>query len=70
MTPDQFRACLEAIGWTQRGLAERLSCNERGVRRWADGSAAIPPAIAAWLMALASAHELHPAPQDWKRRAA
>jgi ribosome-binding protein aMBF1 (putative translation factor) len=69
MTPDQFRACLDLIGWSQRGLAARLQMDERQVRRWAAG-ADIPRPIAAWLEDLALFHERHPAPQWRAARAA
>jgi hypothetical protein len=61
MSPDRFRECLDAIGWTQRGLAARLDMNERQVRRWATG-ATIPDDIAAWLDRLANYHQRNPAP--------
>jgi transcriptional regulator with XRE-family HTH domain len=61
MTPDRFRACLIAIGWTQRGLASLLQMDERQVRRWASG-ATIPSGIAEWLETLARQHEKHPPP--------
>jgi len=69
MTPDRFRACLDQIGWSQRGLAARLQMDERQVRRWTAG-ADIPRPIAAWLETLAQAHERHPAPQWRAARAA
>jgi hypothetical protein len=61
MTPDRFRACLDQVNWTQRGLAALLQADERQVRRWAAG-AAIPEPIAAWLETLARFHEQHPPP--------
>ena len=48
MTPDRFRACLAALQWSQRGLADMLHMDERQVRRWAAG-AAIPAETAAWI---------------------
>jgi hypothetical protein len=42
MTPDRFRACLDALSWSGRGLAALLSMDERQVRRWASGQYAIP----------------------------
>ena len=67
MTPLAFRAALASIGWSLRGLAERLSCDDRLVRRWASGGAPIPPPIALWLAALAHHHTSLPAP-EWRRR--
>jgi hypothetical protein len=62
MTPDRFRACLEALSWSGRGLAALLDVDERQVRRWAAGQYSIPAPIADWLETLAQFHEAHPAP--------
>jgi len=69
MTSNRFRDCLAALGWTQRGLAATLRCDDRIIRRWASGDAEIPASVAAWLETLAKAHEALPPPQGWKRRA-
>jgi ribosome-binding protein aMBF1 (putative translation factor) len=68
VTPDAFRAALDTIGWSQRGLADRLSCDDRMVRRWASGELTVPPSIARWLARLARCHAANPAPDDWRRR--
>jgi ribosome-binding protein aMBF1 (putative translation factor) len=65
MTPDRIRACLSLIGWSQRGLAERLGHDERQVRRWCSGHHEIPEAVANWLNALADFHERNP-PPPWE----
>ena len=62
MTADRFRACLDALSWTGRGLAALLGVDERQVRRWAAGDYAVPPAIADWLERLAGFHEANPPP--------
>lgn len=62
MTPDRFRECLDAIGWTGRELGRQLSVDERQVRRWA-GSAGIPDRIAEWIERLAQFHEANPSPR-------
>jgi len=67
MTPSRFNACLAALGWTKRGLAAILECDDRLVRRWAEGTD-IPASVAAWLETLAKTHEALPPPQGWKRR--
>ena len=43
MTPDQYRAVLEALGLTQSGGARLLGVDERTSRRWANGERDIPP---------------------------
>jgi hypothetical protein len=62
VTADRFRACLDALSWSGRGLAALLNVDERQVRRWASGQYSIPDPIAAWLETLARFHESHPAP--------
>ena len=57
MTPADLRAALDAIGWGPTTLAERAGINERTVRRWLAGQNPVPGAVAAWLAALAAAHE-------------
>lgn len=66
MTPDRFRECLNMIGWSMRGVAERLRVHETLVRQWwATGRKPIPDEVAAWLEALARAHGRHPLPVGW-----
>jgi hypothetical protein len=62
VTADRFRACLDALSWSGRGLAALLDMDERQVRRWASGQYSIPEPIADWLDTLARFHESHPAP--------
>ena len=69
MTPERFRISVAAIGWTLRGLADLLGCDDRLPRRWASGEANVPPSVGEWLDRLAKAHERHPPPQDWRKRA-
>lgn len=57
-----------ALGWSLRSLAEQLECNERTVRRWADGSQPTPDAVLVWLQTLVSFHQDHPAPDGWRLR--
>ena len=64
MTADRFRECLSTLHWSQCGLAEILYCDDRLVRRWAQGSEPVPESIARWIENLASTHE---APPRWRR---
>ena len=48
MTPEALRAALDALGMSQRGLADALAMDERQVRRWFAG-ATVPDAEAAWI---------------------
>ena len=63
MTPTEFRECLDALHWTQRGLARILGRPEGTVRQWARGAVRIPPDVAAWLDALTAAHLANPPPR-------
>lgn len=63
MTPTRFRACLEALGWSQRHLSTLLACDTNLPTRWARGVAQVPPGVAAWLDALASHAETMPPPE-------
>jgi hypothetical protein len=62
MTPTRFRECLDAIDWSQRGIARHLDRQEGTVRQWARGSVRIPEDVADWLETLTTFHEAHPAP--------
>lgn len=66
MTPDAFRYALETLGWSWVFLAEKLDCNERTVRRWANGTREVPEPIAMWLADLALYHNDRP-PPEWRR---
>jgi len=62
VTPDRFRSCLGAIGWSQRHLADILGKDERQVRRWASGQYTVPADVGEWLERLAQCHEMLPPP--------
>lgn len=70
MSPDRLRDVLSLLRWSQRGLAEALTCDDRLVRRWASGDATVPPDVIEWLERLAAAHAALPAPTGWRRRPA
>ena len=63
MTPDRLRACLDALHWTQRGLARILNRPEGTVRQWARGAVRIPPDVAEWLEQVASLIQSAPPPR-------
>jgi transcriptional regulator with XRE-family HTH domain len=68
VSPDRLRACIEALGWTQRGLARMLGRHEGTVRQWARGTVSVPDDVAAWLETRASVAEVTPAPVRKPRR--
>ena len=63
MTPTRFRECLDALHWTQRGLARILTRPEGTVRQWARGAVRRPPDVAAWLEQVASLIQSAPPPR-------
>jgi transcriptional regulator with XRE-family HTH domain len=69
MTPTERRAALQAIGWSQRGLADRLQWDEGTVRRWMRDGGEAPPDIDRWLATLAQFHDEHPPPARVQRGA-
>jgi transcriptional regulator with XRE-family HTH domain len=62
MTPTERRAAQQAIGWTQRGLADRIGWDEGTVRRWMRDGGEAPADVDAWLARLAAFHQAHPPP--------
>lgn len=64
MTPTRLRECLDALHWSQRGLASILNRHEGTVRQWARGAVAIPPDVAAWLETMAKHAARHPPPKN------
>lgn len=70
MTPTELRECLEAIGWSQRHLADLLAIGEARVRRMASGRVAVPDELATWLRVLRAVHDANPIPIGWRARAA
>lgn len=73
MSTDEYRACLDAIGWSPRRVAVHLRIHENRPRRWATGDLPIPGNVADWLRVLAAeigplrlaALRRHPRPEGW-----
>jgi DNA-binding transcriptional regulator YiaG len=49
MTPDQFRAVLADLSLSQVGFARLAMVDARTVRRWCDGTRAVPGPVVALL---------------------
>ncbi|HXI58329.1 MAG TPA: hypothetical protein VNO55_19815 [Polyangia bacterium] len=49
MTAPEFRAALDQLGWSQRGLAFSLGVSHNTVHRWALDQARVPAYVAGWL---------------------
>lgn len=64
MTPKRFRTCLDIIGWSILGMANRLGVSEQRARRWMAGDYPMPDSVAEWLEALAAAHRNNPPPKQ------
>lgn len=54
MTATQYRAALDKLGLSQRGLAALMAVNERTSRAWALGQSAIPECVAILLRLMLS----------------
>lgn len=65
MTPQELRASLTTLRWSQRDLAEEAGVDEKQVRRWMRG-ARVPAPVTTYLRMLAQYHQrMAPA---WVRR--
>lgn len=53
MTPDQFRTALADMGLSQSGFARLALVDARTVRRWCDGTRAVPGPVVALLSMMA-----------------
>jgi hypothetical protein len=67
MTHDQLNETLHRLSWSRVALAARLGMsNDRAIRRWANGTYPVPPAIADWLLLVAQTLEDMPPPENWR----
>lgn len=57
MTPARFNECLELLHWSTETLAGILECDESLTEAYSLGLEEVSPKLAAWLSALAEAHE-------------
>jgi hypothetical protein len=57
MTPDQFRAALADLGLSHAGFARLAMVDARTVRRWCDGTRAVPGPVVALLRLLIAVWE-------------
>lgn len=67
MSPDRLRTILDALGWSPRGLADRLGINPLLARRWASGRVAIPLNVGVWLDFIVGGIETAPLPHGWEK---
>jgi hypothetical protein len=58
MTPDQFRAALADLGYSQAAFARLAMVDARTVRRWCDGTRAVPGPVVALLQMMVEARVL------------
>jgi transcriptional regulator with XRE-family HTH domain len=49
MSPEQIKAALKELRWTQKKLGERIGCNETTVGRWCRGEVPVPGVVAEYL---------------------
>ncbi len=68
MTADQFRAALAGLGLSQAGFARLAMVDARTVRRWCDGTRAVPGPVVALLRILMITDEWREIPiTQWQR---
>ena len=58
-TPEEFRAALTSVGWSQADFAARAGLAKPTVSMWATGKTPIPPWAGAWLETLRDLDALH-----------
>jgi ribosome-binding protein aMBF1 (putative translation factor) len=68
MTPAEFVAAREALGWPRTQIARFLNCNEKSIRQMEAAQRSIPPAVAGWLRRALRWLENNPPPDDWRVR--
>jgi DNA-binding transcriptional regulator YiaG len=49
MSPDQMKAALKTLGWSQKDLAARVHVHENTVSLWSKGLRAVPGPVRAYL---------------------
>ncbi|WP_306869082.1 hypothetical protein [Neorhizobium galegae] len=67
MSPDRFNECLRHIRWTPINFASALQCDLSWIEALEAGNEEVPAGLAAWLEALAQAHEALPPPTTYRR---
>jgi DNA-binding transcriptional regulator YiaG len=68
MTPSDFRATLADLGLSQAGFARMAMVDARTVRRWCDGTRAVPGPVVALLRILMVTDEWREIPiTQWQR---
>ncbi|CDX22282.1 hypothetical protein LCM4577_30180 [Mesorhizobium sp. LCM 4577] len=63
MIAGRLRECLKSLRWDAGDLAQELGCSRTDATRWIEGRAPVPLAVAAWIEALAKAHNALPPPR-------
>lgn len=54
MTPQQFRACIAQLRWSQARIAAELGVESVRVRKWSAGADPIPEIVVTWIRDLAN----------------
>lgn len=57
MTPTEYAAALEALGWSRPELARQLGQPIDRVRNWGTRNYRVPNAVAEWLRRRVAAHQ-------------
>lgn len=59
MTPEDFKAALQALGWKQADFCRRLDIDRHTPSRWMTGKAAFPRWVSEYLRAMLAIQRLH-----------
>ena len=59
MTPEEFTAALQTLGWKQSDLARRLDLDKNTPSRWANGKTPVPGWASEYLRAMLGVERLH-----------
>ncbi len=66
MTRQRLVTLLQALGWSQSALADRLHCSASTVRQWCNGRKPVPENVAEWLDEFGGWLLANPLPKRWK----
>lgn len=59
MTPDEFKAALERLGWKQSDFCAKAGVERNTPSRWGNGHTPIPDWVPAYLGAMLDIQQLH-----------
>lgn len=70
MSPAEYAAAVDALGWSGRHVAGMLGCHRNLPPAWEDGRLTVPPAVAQWIGQIVQVIQKYPPPAQWRTRSA